>query len=178
MSPSARRDAAEIAALVLAIAGVAGSLALSIVLGFKACPLCFYQRSFVMAAAGTLLLAWPWRRALPEGLVAALVLFPAVAGLGVAAFHVYLEATGTLECPPGLFDLGSSPQQSLLLFALLVPTLAMAARPRTALFAAVLGALAAWGSIASAPPLPATPKAPYPASPEICRPPYLGEGRS
>ena len=38
-------------ALVLAIAGTIGSLFLSLFMGLKACPLCFYQRTFIMAAA-------------------------------------------------------------------------------------------------------------------------------
>ncbi len=37
-------------AMALALAGTLGSLALSWGLGLKACPLCFYQRTFVMAA--------------------------------------------------------------------------------------------------------------------------------
>ena len=35
----------------------------------------------------------------------------ATGGLGAAAFHVYLELSGTLECPTGLFGLGTAPQQ-------------------------------------------------------------------
>ncbi len=47
----------------------------------------------------------------------------ATAGLGVAMFHAFLEEKGTLECPAGIFGLGTAPQ-------------------------------------------------PYPAPPEICRPPF------
>ena len=43
------------AATGLALVGTAGSLYLSLGMGLKACPLCFYQRTFVMAALAVLL---------------------------------------------------------------------------------------------------------------------------
>ena len=51
-------------ALLIALIGTAGSLWLSVGMGLKGCPLCFYQRSFVIAAAGSeiarlLAPAWP-----------------------------------------------------------------------------------------------------------------------
>jgi hypothetical protein len=34
----------------------------------------------------------------------------AVAGLGVALFHEYLELTGKLECPSGVMGVGTAPR--------------------------------------------------------------------
>lgn len=41
-------------AFVVATIALAGSLLLSLVLGLKACPLCFYQRTFIMSLVGVL----------------------------------------------------------------------------------------------------------------------------
>src|SRR5215471_10239722 len=74
-------------ALAVAVAGLAGSLFLSLGLDLKACPLCFYQRTFamsLMAVLGLGLLAGVVR----PGRAALLGLPLAVAGLGVALFHV------------------------------------------------------------------------------------------
>ena len=38
------------------------------------------------------------------------------AGLGVAGFQIGLEKSGRLECPQGLFRLGTVPQQRLAAF--------------------------------------------------------------
>jgi len=118
----------------LALAGVAatGSIYLSLALGLKARPLCFYQRSFAIAVLVVLgMLIWL------EGLRstrACLVTLPlAVSGLGVAAFHVYLVRNGKLECPPALFGWGDGPFQSLGVFvALAVVCLAGACITRRA----------------------------------------------
>jgi disulfide bond formation protein DsbB len=164
------------AALLLALAGTLGSLALSIVLDLKACPLCFYQRSFVMAALGTLTLGLlvPGAGSRRTAIAAALVC--AVAGFGVAVFHVQLEATGVLECPDGILALGSAPQQSLVMFTLLLGMLAFAtfadAMRRAGIVALLLGAAFAVGSIVSSPPLPPPPQSPYDGAPIVCRPPY------
>jgi hypothetical protein len=168
------------ASALVALAAVAGSLALSLFMGLKACPLCFYQRSFAMAALGALLLGLVGRGAGDRTLAARVALLCATAGLGVAAFHVSLEVRGTLECPDGLLRLGSAPAQSLavfvLLFALLLAAVARPVARRGAALAPalVLGALFAVGSIASSPPLPAPPAAPYAEAPVICRPPFEG----
>uniref|UniRef100_A0A7C2JZR4 Uncharacterized protein n=1 Tax=Schlesneria paludicola TaxID=360056 RepID=A0A7C2JZR4_9PLAN len=111
----------------------------------------------------------------------------AVSGLGVAAFHVYLVQTGKLECPPALFGWGDGPLQSLAMFAALsLACLAGAWSSRYALCgggmlavvaAMLLGAGAAWACVASAPPLPPTPKQPYDAVKQpfdMCRPPFPG----
>ena len=168
-------------AFLIAAVGVGGSLYLSLGLGLKACPLCFYQRSFVMgvfAVLGVGLLADPARRGLLLLISSAL----SIAGLGVAWFHVYLVTSGTLECPDGLFGLGDAPTQSLALFALLsAPVLigAILGRKDTRLGAAgillalALGAALAYGCIQSSPPLP---KPKPPAEPfDTCRPVWKGE---
>jgi disulfide bond formation protein DsbB len=167
------------AALLVALAGLAGSLSLSLFLGYKACPLCFYQRTFVMSVVGVLgvgLLTGAGRGA-RLGLLA---LPLATAGLGVGLFHVFLEGRGTLECPAGILGQGSAPQQSLAVFAILFALLLADAVTRPApsgqgialLSALILGALLALGSCTSNPPMPGAPGAPYRDAPEICRPPY------
>lgn len=174
-APAAGRGGYALATLV-ALATVLGSLALSMLLGLKACPLCFYQRTFAMAALGALLLGGlvPGAGARPTALATALLC--AAGGLGVALFHVFLEARGTLECPAGLFGLGSAPTQSLgallLLCAVLVPPTLRAPARRAGVVALALGALFAVASVASAPPLPPAPDAPYDGAPVVCRPPY------
>jgi hypothetical protein len=168
-------------ALGVALLGAWGSLYLSMNMGLTACPLCFYQRSFVLSAAAVLatgLLAG-LERTTPLCLLA---LPLAVAGTAVGGFHVFLEVKGKLECPGGIFGLGSAPQQALAVQALLsVILLADALRPGrpgtgpvTALFTLIVGGLLAYGSIASAPPLPRAPDKPYPEGRiEVCRPPYV-----
>lgn len=172
-------------ALALAAIAVGGSLYLSLGLGLKACPLCFYQRSFAIAALLVLImLIWMDGLLSPRACLASLPL--AVSGLSVAVFHVYLVRTGKLECPPGLFGWGDGPLQSLTVFsALTVPCIAGAWRSqrgegigrRMVMVAAVLlGVGAAWACIASAPPLPPPPKQPYDVNQpfDVCRPPFRG----
>ncbi|HLJ10868.1 MAG TPA: disulfide bond formation protein B [Planctomycetaceae bacterium] len=167
-----------VAALGLAIAGTIGSLFLSLGMGLKACPLCFYQRAFIMAAAAVL----------GVGLLAdrghfkllCLISIPlAAAGLTVAAFHEYLVLTGVLECPKALLGLGTAPAQSLIIFVALLATVVAGAKRKPPVIGAalILGLLIAWGSIASAPPLPPAPKQPYdPATQplDMCRPVFRG----
>jgi hypothetical protein len=98
-------------ALLVALIGSVGSVWLSVGMGYKPCPLCYYQRTFVMAAFGVLALG------LCSGLgrdvsLSTLCLPLALAGAAIAGRHVYLEATGRMECPPGLFQVGTAPQQS------------------------------------------------------------------
>jgi disulfide bond formation protein DsbB len=76
--------------LLVALVALAGSLWLSVGMGLKACPLCFYQRTFVMGVVAVLgigLLTGQRHR----GVLNLLALPLAVAGFGVAAFHVFLE---------------------------------------------------------------------------------------
>src|SRR5947209_2295508 len=98
--PKAPTTAASVWAwlsLLVAVVALAGSLWLSLGMHLKACPLCFYQRTFVMAVVGVLGLGL-FTAARRSGLACLLALPSAVGGLGVAAFHVLLEIQGTLEC--------------------------------------------------------------------------------
>lgn len=165
------------AALVLAVVGLAGSLYLSIGMALKACPLCFYQRTFMMSIVAVLAMGLGRRT---SG-IALLALPLAAAGLGVACFHVFLEMTGKLECPGGIFGLGTAPQQSLSLFAVLFALLFLdslrTCRPGRWIAitgGVVLGATLAVGSSVSNPPIPAPPTVRYEKSPDICRPPFSG----
>lgn len=166
-------------ALTLALVGTGGSLLLSLGMGLKACPLCFYQRTFIMATAAVLAVGMFVDRSRPSFLCV-LSLPLALAGLGVAAFHEYLVVANVLECPKALVGLGTAPAQSLGVFAVLsIVMLAGAWSDKRAVgLTVVVGALMAWASIASAPPLPPTPKTPYdPAKQplDMCRPPFRGE---
>ena len=163
--------------LVVALAALAGSLWLSVGLGLKACPLCFYQRTFVMAVVAVLgvgLLAEVRHR----GVLNLLVLPLAVAGVAVAAFHVFLELTGKLECPAGVLGLGTAPQQSLAALAVLLVVVTAGvvrsggARPTASVAAVVVGLLLAWAAVASAPPMPPAPAKAYETPLDICRPPF------
>jgi disulfide bond formation protein DsbB len=167
------------AALAFACAGLAGSLALSWGLALKPCPLCFYQRAFVMSIVAVLVMGL-LAGASHAGRLGLLALPLAAAGLGVALFHVRLELTGMLECPEGLLGLGTAPKQSLAVFLVLTALLAVDALAGLSVPAAwvglvgvvVLGGLLAAASCTSNLPIPPSPKAPYTASPDTCRPPY------
>jgi disulfide bond formation protein DsbB len=168
------------AAAAVSLAAVAGSLYLSLGMGLRACPLCFYQRSFAMsllAVLGVGLLAGGGG----QGRLSLLALPLAAAGLGVAMFHVYLELAGRLECPAGVLGLGTAPKQSLTAFVIVFVLLAADAlrgsgagggRVLATASAVVLGGLLALGCCTSNPPPPPAPTAPYAAPPDICRPPY------
>src|SRR5437868_14278682 len=89
--------------LALLVAGLTalGGYYLSLGEGKFPCPLCFYQRAFALGTFGVLLVG------LLAGMhtrvsLATLALPVAVAGLGVALWHVDLERTGKLTCPSGL----------------------------------------------------------------------------
>jgi disulfide bond formation protein DsbB len=167
-------------ALFLALVGTGGSLWLSMGMDLKACPLCFYQRSFVMGIAAILLvglLAGSWR----PSLLSLLCMPLATAGLGVALFHVNLERNEILECPKGVLGVGSAPQQSLATHVLLLIVLAIDVQrghqrgrlPLAApLGAMILGAGMSLGCIKSSPPLPEPPNGPYKSIPDTCRRPY------
>jgi hypothetical protein len=160
--------------------GIAGSLYLSLGMGLLPCPLCFYQRSFVLGATAVLLLG------LLTGAgrlvcVAGLALPIAAAGAAVAGFHVYLESAGKLECPAGVLEYGSAPQQSLAALGAMTLLLLLATiTSRQAsggvlgtLLGLILGAGVAYGCVVSAPPAPPKPGSPYDAPPKTCRPPYV-----
>ncbi len=154
-----------IAAFLLSGASAVGSLYLSMGMGLRACPLCFYQRTFAMGAFAVLalgLLAAPRR----PGLLCLLALPLVTGGLGVAGFHEFKVVTGAMECPLGLLDLGTAPAQSLMAFTLLTLVTAMGVAAGRNDFSCsavlagwagiILGAVLAWGCLRSSPP-PATP---------------------
>jgi disulfide bond formation protein DsbB len=166
--------------LLVSFVALAGSLWLSIGMGLKACPLCFYQRTFVMGVVAVLgigLLTGDRHRAVLNLLALPL----AVAGFGVAAFHVFLELTGKLECPAGVMGIGTAPQQSLAVLAVLLGVVLVGVVwSRTAgvshwppiTGAVVLGLLLAWAAIKSSPPMPPTPTKAYETPLDMCRPPF------
>src|SRR5437016_11289971 len=99
---SSSRDTAPLSlvwpSLLVALVALAGSLWMSIGMKLKACPFCFYQRTFVMgvvAVLGVGLLTGQRHRAVLNLLALPLV----IGAVAVAIFHVYVERTGTLECP-------------------------------------------------------------------------------
>jgi disulfide bond formation protein DsbB len=165
---------------LVALVALAGSLWLSVGMGLKACPLCFYQRTFVMGVVAVLgigVLAGQRHR----GVLNLLALPLTVAGFGVAAFHVFLELTGKLECPAGVMGIGTSPQQSLAALSVLLVLVVAGVvgsgkvgdfHPLAALAAVVLGVLLAWGSVVSSPPMPAAPTKAHETPLDICRPPF------
>lgn len=186
-SPSpipARTQGVTWVALLLALTGSAGSLWLSLGMRLEACALCYYQRSFMLAIVGVLFLGLVTGAGKQVSL-SLLALPLAVAGLGVAGFHFYLEKSGKLECPPGLFEQGSAPQQSVIAFTMLTVMLLadVISRPglyglvklRGTLSSLILGAAFAAGCILSAAP-PEKPTKPYPSGDIMkCRVPYHKE---
>ncbi len=166
--------------LVVAMVALAGSLWLSIGMKLKACPLCFYQRTFVMgvvAVLGVGILTGQRHRAVLNLLASP----SAVAGFGVAVFHEYLELTGKLECPAGVMGIGTAPQQSLAVLVVLLAVVTVGVlrsgkveevRAVAAGAAVVVGLLLAWGAVASSPPMPPAPTQPYTTPLDICRPPF------
>jgi disulfide bond formation protein DsbB len=166
--------------LLAALLALAGSLWLSVGMGLKACPLCFYERTFVMGVVAVLgigVLTGERHRAVLNLLALPLV----VAGFGVAAFHVFLELTGKLECPSGVMGVGTAPQQSLAVLTVLLAVVAVgivwswnageSSWPALT-GAVVLGLLLAWGAVVSAPPMPPTPTKAYETPLDMCRPPF------
>lgn len=163
--------------LAIATLALIGSLWLSVGMGLKACPLCLYQRTFVMGVVAVLgigITTGPGHRSVLNLLAMPLT----VAGFGVAAFHVFLELTGKLECPSGVLAIGTAPQQSLVMqtILLILVSVGVALSSRVGLLTSVgsvlLGLLLAGSSIVSAPPLPPIPTKAYEQPLDMCRPPY------
>lgn len=172
-------------ALLAAAAAAAGSLYLSLEMWLTACTLCFYQRAFAFGLVGVMLTGLLAFRDTPAR-VCLVGLPPALGGLGVAGFHVYLGLTGWpreaatwyLACPTGIENYGTAPQQSLAAFGVAVAALLVGAvgevrvsrHGGAALLAAlVLGAGAAVGSLVANPPM-AEPKPAEPGALTTCRP--------
>jgi len=175
------------AAFFVALLALTGSLLLSWQLHLKACPLCLYQRIFVMGVVG-LMGVGLCVGGLRPGLLSLLALPLASGGLAVAAFHVYLVQNGTLECPHGLFGLGLAPEQSLVILALLTALLltdvirsgsaggfSWLATP----LPAILGVLLGFAAIKSGPPAPPIPPGGYAVEVDKdgCRPVYRQPSR-
>src|SRR5689334_2005602 len=86
-SPARGPTALTWLACLVALAASAGSVYLSVGMRLRACPLCFYQRTYAFAAFGVLLVGL-----LSGTRHSALLALPlAVGGLGVAGYHVYRE---------------------------------------------------------------------------------------
>lgn len=165
-------------ALAMSFVGALASLLLTWTEGKTACPLCFYQRVFMMAVLGTLVIG-VFLRDLKPGRVSLLALPSAMGGFAVAVFHVNLVASGKLECPNGFFNLGSAPLQSLIAFTLVLLLLGgdliQAGKlghgiPAISLAASVFGLLFAVGLIYSGPPMPNPSTFDYTQEPKVCRP--------
>ena len=98
--------------LLASLMTLAGSLWLTLGMGFKACPLCIYQRTFVMgvvAVYGVGISLGVQHR--PTLNLLALPL--AVAGFAVALLQAIAEWIGKIECPCGILGIGTAPQQSV-----------------------------------------------------------------
>jgi disulfide bond formation protein DsbB len=166
--------------LLAALVALVGSLWLSVGMHLKACPLCFYQRTFVMGVGAVLAIGLLTGETY-RGVLNVLALPLAVAGFGVAAYHEYLELTGKLECPSGVMGIGTAPQQSLAVLAILL-TLVLMGVVRSGHFVAfsgsvsvaavILGVVLAGAAIVSAPPMPPVPTKAYESPLDICRPPF------
>jgi hypothetical protein len=129
-------------ALILALIGSAGTLYLSIGehltfgMDLDPCPLCFYQRTFMLAVAAVLLVGL-FAGAQRSGYLSMITMPLTVAGLAIATIQVVMETNDELSCPKGALvqldeefrakdDLhatlekhDSPPRESLAIFALL-----------------------------------------------------------
>ncbi|MFQ3650355.1 MAG: disulfide bond formation protein B [Gemmataceae bacterium] len=164
-------------ALAVALGTSVGSVVLSLGLQLAACPLCYYQRSFAFASLGVLgvgLITGMQQHICLAGLVLPL----ALTGLLLAGYHASLEARGKMECPLGLTQTLTAPQESVLAFVvlsgLLVTCTLSEDKPGggwvAIALAALLAVVLAVSSVASvampAPPKPET----YQSPPKTCRP--------
>jgi disulfide bond formation protein DsbB len=159
------------AAALVALVALGGSLYLSLGMDLKACPLCFYQRTFVMGVVGVLVVGMT---AGGGGRILSLVALPmAVGGLTVAGFHAYREMSGAMECPQGVAGMGSAPQQSLaahiVLTLLLLADVVVQRKVLPALVAIVLGGALAVGAIKTVP-ASSVPDYTKPVDQDMCRP--------
>ena len=161
------------AALLAALVASLGSLWLTMGMELEACPLCFYQRTCVMAVVGILGIGLLLRDQNAAG-VGAMALPVAATGLGVGIIHSVLEYTGKLECPKGIMDIGTAPQQAIVAQAILVAFLLIAARTRVlaAFIALLMGGAVAWLLFATSP-KPVIPNKAYDGKMIKCRVPYV-----
>src|SRR5262249_1535758 len=118
------------------------------------------------------------------GAIGVIALPLAIGALGIAGFHVYLEYKGILECPKGLLEIGTAPQQSIVALGILTLLLLLDSvrnssggtyGTTTILLALILGGAFAYASIETAPKPPKAPDKPYDEASQpldTCRPPY------
>jgi disulfide bond formation protein DsbB len=179
-------------ALIAALVASLGSAALSLDLppvkvgeqevqltrNLKACPLCYYQRMCAFGAFGVLLIGL-FTKARRTGAIGVIALPLAIAGVGVAGFHNYLEYSEKMECPKGLLDIGTAPQQSLAALGVLTLLLLIDAIRNTSggsfgvftiLLAVIVGGGAAYGGLQTTAMPPPPSKEAYEKPPEGCRP--------
>src|SRR5205085_12095776 len=124
-----------------------------------------------MGVAGILLMA-QLTELRGSALVSVLAMPLAVAGLGIAGYHVSRELAGAMECPAGILGIGSAPQQSLTVQAILVLVLLIAGTRRPVLAVGMVGgALLAFACLQSVAPIPKPTPEEYQKPPVICRPP-------
>ncbi len=107
------------AAWAVSLAALSGSLLLSLALSLNACPLCLYQRTFIMGVVAVLGIGISVRGWRP-GLISLLALPLAAASLGIVIFHEYQYQAGNLECPRGISRWLTAPQESLAVHGLLI----------------------------------------------------------
>lgn len=168
-------------AFFVSVVGVVGSLYLSLQMDLKACPLCFYQRAFIMSVAAVLGFGL-FLPGVPNAALTPLALAPAVAGGGVAVLHTYLDWTGVLECPNGVTRVLVAPQESLIVYAILVVLLAIdlfhQRRYVTQGIAAILVGYVFYTTCIEATPPSPTPSEAYKVNPpDGCRKVFLGGGK-
>ena len=171
-------------ALLVSAVGVMGSIWLSVGMELLACPFCYYQRTFMMAAMGILAVGL-LSGIRPFGRVSLLALPAAIGGLGVAGFHVSRIMAGAMECPEGMLGIGTAPHQSLAAFVVLTLLLGVdvccscccGASDGSggkgmigSLFAILLGVAFAFGCIKSTAMVPLPPELKT-GDLKICRPP-------
>src|SRR5436190_14879071 len=99
-------------ALLAALIASLGSLWMSLGMNLVPCPLCFYQRACVFCVVAVLTVGMMAQER-SAGLVALIGLAPAAAAVGIGAVHNYLEYMHQLECPAGIGNIGTAPQQAL-----------------------------------------------------------------
>lgn len=159
-------------ALFVAVVGVLGSLHLSLSMELKACPLCFYQRAFIMSAAAVLGFGL-FLPGVPIAGQTVLALAPACAGFFMAGAHSRLVWVGVMECPTGITGALRAPEESLLIHLLLVLFLLGDLFHRRCyvmqgLGAVLMGLVFCLTCLNATPPSP-TPTAPYTTQLDICR---------
>src|SRR5262249_46545454 len=144
-------------ALLISLAALNGSLFLSVAMGLKACALCLFQQTFIMAVVSILtvgLISGVFR----PGSLSLLAMRLALGGTMIAGLQVILEQIGEIECPAGILGVGTVPDQSLAVHALLLTVLLCdILRQRAPVVATVggmfLGVGLAFFAVRSAPPL-------------------------